>query len=558
MRRISMTTRDELIEATAARYALASRAQRGRILDEFTAVTGFHRKHASRLLRLGKPMHRSAPRLARRIYDEAMREAVVLLWESSDRVCGKRLRAMLPLLVSAMERNGHINLAAEVRDGVLSMSAATIDRILGSVRSGGATGRVKRASPSAAVKRAVRVRTFSDWGDPAPGFFEADLVAHSGPSAEGSFVQTLTLTDIASGWTEFAPLLVREQHLLTEVLDIMRQQIPMPILGLDTDNDSVFMNETLLAWCAQGGVEFTRCRPYRKNDQAWVEQKNGAVVRRLVGYRRYEGIEAAELLGKLYGLARLFVNVFQPSFKLASKQRDGARVARKYFPPATPCRRLMAHPSTSEATKERLLALEASLDPIDLLARMRDLQTRLADLADGVASNAAKQAESLETFLSGLRMAWKDGEARPTATPKPRPPRDWRTRIDPFAAVADDLDRRFLGSPASTGRDIFQSLQAEYPGVYPDKLLRTFQRRLKAWRREHAKALVFGGGANERLHAEDAPLQQAAGGLSSHGEHFGEPVVPVQDGCATASGGASIRSRPGQERTGLADHSAIR
>lgn len=493
MRRISMTTRDELIAATAARYAFADRAQRGRILDEFTAVTGFHRKHASRLLRSGKAANRSAPRLSRRIYGDAMREALVLFWEASDRVCGKRLRAMLPLLVSAMERHGHINLAAEVRDGVLSMSAATIDRMMGAVRSSGATGRVKRSPPSAAVKRAVRVRTFSDWGDPAPGFFEADLVAHSGPSAQGSFVQTLTLTDIASGWTEFAPLLVREQRLLTEVLEIMRKQIPMPILGLDTDNDSVFMNETLLAWCGQAGVEFTRCRPYRKNDQAWVEQKNGAVVRRLVGYRRYEGFKAAELLGELYALARLFVNVFQPSFKLAAKQRDGARVTKHYFPPATPCRRLMSHPSTSETTKARLLALEASLDPVDLLARMRCLQTRLADFADGVTSDA-NQAASLDEFLTGLRIAWKGGEARPTAMLKPKPPRNWRTRIDPFAAVADDLDRRFSASPALTAGEIFQALQAECPGLYADNLLRTLQRRLKAWRHEHATALIFGAG----------------------------------------------------------------
>ena len=172
------------------------------------------------------------------------------------------------------------------------------------------------------MRRAVPVRTFSDWGDPAPGFFEADLVAHSGPKAAGSFVQTLVITDIASGWTEFAPLLVREQRLLTEVLGVMQSQIPMRVLGLDTDNDSVFMNETVLEWCAKAGAEFTRCRPYRKNDQAWVEQKNGAVVRRLVGYRRYEGVAAATLLAELYALARLFVNIFQPSFKLAAKERN--------------------------------------------------------------------------------------------------------------------------------------------------------------------------------------------------------------------------------------------
>lgn len=516
MRRIGMTTRDELIAATAERYARANRPQRGRILDEFAAVTGFHRKHASRLLRSGHVADRSASRRSRRLYDDAMRQAIALFWEASDRVCGKRLRAMLPLLVAAMERHSHIDLAPEVRDGVLTMSAATIDRILRGARSGGATGRVKRSPPSAAVRRAVPVRTFSDWGDPAPGFFEADLVAHSGPSGAGSFVQTLVITDIASGWTEFAPLLVREQRLLTEVLGVMQTQLPMPILGFDTDNDSVFMNETVQGWCAQTGAKFTRCRPYRKNDQAWVEQKNGAVIRRLVGYRRYEGVEAAKLLAELYAQARLFVNVFQPSFKLAAKERDGARVTKHYHPPATPCRRLMAHPATSTETKERLMALELSLDPVELLSRIRNLQAKLADLADSGGPDVGAKAVSLDAFLAGLRVAWRGGEVRPTAIAPTRPPRTWRSRIDPFAAVADDLDRRFSASPASTAREIFDALQAEYPGVYADKLLRTFQRRLKAWRHEHAKALVFG--PTER--SPDLQDAEKAGPQSIHGGDF--------------------------------------
>ena len=310
MRRISMATRDELITVTAARYVAADRKQRGLILDEFTAISGFHRKHASRLLRQGPSKTRSGPRPSRRLYDGATRSALVLFWEASDRVCGKRLRVMLPLLMAAMERHGQIAMDAEVKTGILAMSAATIDRALRGVRGNGATGRRTASRPSAAVRRVVRVRTFSDWGDPAPGFFEADLVAHSGPAATGSFIQTLVMTDIATGWTEFAPLLFREQRLLTEVLGVMKAQIPMPILGLDTDNDSVFMNEMVLAWCATQSAEFTRSRPYKKNDQAWVEQKNGAVIRRLVGYRRYQGIEAAALLAELYASARLFVNVF--------------------------------------------------------------------------------------------------------------------------------------------------------------------------------------------------------------------------------------------------------
>ncbi len=168
---------------------------------------------------------------------------------------------------------------------MLSMSAATIDRVLKEPRVAAGAKRRRRAPPSAAIRRSVPVRTFADWGDPAPGYFEADLVSHSGPMTRGSYVQILVLTDIASGWTECAPMLVREQVLLTEVLDKIRKVLPMTPLGFDTDNDSVFVNETVRDYCAGAGLAFTRCRPYRKNDQAHVEQKNGAVVRRIVGYR---------------------------------------------------------------------------------------------------------------------------------------------------------------------------------------------------------------------------------------------------------------------------------
>jgi hypothetical protein len=272
-----------------------------------------------RLLRAGAPGRRSGPRPARRLYNDAVREALIVIWEASDRVCGKRLRPLVAILVEAMERHGHLHLTPEVRAGLLAMSAATIDRALHDARAPGGGRRRRHAPPSAAIRRSVPVRTFDGWDDPAPGFVEADLVAHSGPTAKGSFVQTLTLTDIATGWTECAPLLVREQKLLTEVLSEVRKQMPFALLGFDTDNDSVFMNGTVKTYCEESGLVFTRCRPYRKNDQAWVEQKNGAVVRHAVGYRRYEGLEAAAALARLYAALRLFVNFFQPSFKLVPR-----------------------------------------------------------------------------------------------------------------------------------------------------------------------------------------------------------------------------------------------
>jgi len=204
-----MAVRDELVVAIAERYGGSLRGEKARILDEFVAVSGYHRKHAMRLLREGRTGKRSGPRLARRVYDEAVREALVVPWEASDRICGKRLKAWLPVLIEWMERYGHLQLAAEVRAALLKVSAATIDRALRRVREQ-AGGQARRRAVPSAVRRSIPVRTFSDWHDPPPGFFEADLVAHSGPKASGSFVQTLVLTDIATGWTECAPLLVRE------------------------------------------------------------------------------------------------------------------------------------------------------------------------------------------------------------------------------------------------------------------------------------------------------------------------------------------------------------
>lgn len=184
----------------------------------------------------------------------------------------------------------------------------------------------------------------------------------------------------------------------------------MPFLGLDTDNDTVFMNETVQGWCAARGIAFTRSRPYRKNDQAWVEQKNGAVVRKMIGYRRYEGKEAAALLSQLYAVSRLFVNVFQPSFKLIAKTREGAKIKKRYHAPATPCQRLMADARTSNEVKSRLAALQVSLDPVDLLARLRTCQQRLLDLAGGASlPEDVERDVRLEDFLAGLKNAWKVG-----------------------------------------------------------------------------------------------------------------------------------------------------
>jgi hypothetical protein len=259
--------------------------------------------------------HSSAPakpRQRERLYDEAVHQALAGLWEAADRICGKRLRVLIPVLSEAMERHGHLQLDPVVRSRLLDISAAAIDRLLCPERA--ATGRVRRRrwGTGSAVRQSVPVRTFAEWSDPPPGYFECDMVGHCGGVKEGgNFVHTLTLTDIHSGWTECAALAVREQSLVVEGIKAVCQRLPFALCGLDTDNDSAFMNEILQDYCNQNRIEWTRSRAYRKNDRAWVEQKNGAVVRRLAGYGRLSGLPAAAALQSLYKSARLYVNLFQ-------------------------------------------------------------------------------------------------------------------------------------------------------------------------------------------------------------------------------------------------------
>lgn len=242
-RRVSMSTKSEVLELLRPCYRSATRLEKGRILDEFVGLSGHHRKHAIRLLnQMADPERKE--RQVRRIYDEAVRQALVILWEASDRLCGKRLKVMLPVLVEALERHGHLALDDELRERLLAVSPATIDRLLSPTRERAGRKR-RRSGPASAVRRRIPVRTFSDWGSPPPGYFEADFVAHHGGSMAGSFLYTFVVTDIASGWTEGLPLVARQQDLVVAALDVFRQQLPVEMKGFDTDNDSAFMNETV-------------------------------------------------------------------------------------------------------------------------------------------------------------------------------------------------------------------------------------------------------------------------------------------------------------------------
>jgi len=280
-----MATRKELVQAIGERYRAGTRKERRQILNEFVRLTGYHRKHAIRAL--AAPAKPSSGRVYKRLYDEAVRQTLIVLWEAADRICGKRLKALLPTLIEAMERHGHLKLEHQVKSKLLAISAATIDRVLLAARTQAAGGRRRRSGIGSAIRQSVPVRTFADWNDPPPGYFEIDLVEHCGGVKEGgNYVHSLVLTDIATGWTECVALPIREQTLLVIGLTKVRDHLPFVMRGVDTDNDSAFMNEVVVPWCRAQRIEVTRARAYKKNDQAFVEQKNGAVVRRLVGYGR--------------------------------------------------------------------------------------------------------------------------------------------------------------------------------------------------------------------------------------------------------------------------------
>jgi hypothetical protein len=458
---ISRPARAEVLGALRERYQQAPKHEKTKVLDEFVAVAGCHRKHAIRLLTGNSEAVAGAAARGRRTYDDAVREALIVLWEAADRICGKRLKAVLPSLVAALERHGHVALDATVRQRLLSASAATIDRLLASVRAN--TSRRKKRKTSTKPSRQVPIRTFADWKEPLPGFLEIDFVSHGGSSAEGIFVWSLAATDVCSGWTEVVPLVAREQSLVAEGLEVMRRQFPVPILGIDTDNDSAFINETLLAYCQQQKIEFTRSRAYQKNDQAWIEQKNGSVVRRFVGYERFAGLVAGQCLAQLFQAVRLYVNYFQPSFKLQSKVREGAKVKKFYDKPATPCERLLAHPAIAEATKESLRTERGRLDPLELLHRIREGQSALTALGSGDLRSGSGR-ESLEQFLAKLPELWRAGEARPTHRQAESPPRSWRTRKDPFEGVWPEILLWLQDEPDATAKSLLARLHRDYPG----------------------------------------------------------------------------------------------
>ena len=376
-------TRSSLEEYAAAvrqRYGAARKAEKTRILDEFCETTGMHRKAAVRLLN-----RETKPRLVGRgrpkHYGMALMKALVQVWEVSDRLCGKLLKPVIPDLLLSLERHGELTISEEVRSQLLAISAASIDRLL-RIHKRDAVRQPHRKPPHpSSLKSQVPLRTWSEWRDVKPGSVQADLVLHCGESTEGFYLATLCVIDVATGWTELEPVWGLGQHRVTAAVHLARRRLPFELQGLHTDNGAEFINQTLFAYCRREKVSFSRGRPYRKNDQAYVEQRNYVAVRRLLGHDRLRSKEAFRLLQQLYGLLRLQLNFLRPVRKLVSKQRLGAKVVKRYDPPRTPYQRLLESGCLSREVLHDLELIHDRINPAELQRRIANTLHQLWRLA---------------------------------------------------------------------------------------------------------------------------------------------------------------------------------
>lgn len=377
---MSLSAKRELTRTTARRYQAASREEKGRILDEFTAATEYHRKYALTLLKAPPPVSKSkpAPRKRKPRYTPPVVRAVLLCWDSIGRPCGKRLVPFLSELVPILERHNELCLTAEHRDLLLSISARTVDRLLREERR--LAHGLSTTKAGTLLKSQIPLHTSADWDETLPGFMEIDLVAHCGETTQGYYLNTLTVTDIHTGWTECFAMLQRSHQNVLDGLRAIRDGLPFALRGIDSDNGSEFINVPVFNWCKAEGVRFTRCRPYKKNDQAHVEQKNGSIVRRTVGY---EGRVAWKRLEAVHRWSRLLVNFFQPTMKLIDKQRDGARVKKTYDEPKTPYQRVLACNSIPDENKQALTNTYKILNPAEISRELAAAQRALRQLAAG-------------------------------------------------------------------------------------------------------------------------------------------------------------------------------
>jgi hypothetical protein len=366
---------EQYLNQLRKRYRKATKKQRGRILDELVETTGYHRKHAIALLR-GKRQHRNPqvpirhPR--QRIYTDEDKRAVLWLADLFDEIGSKRLRAAMDPVLQTLYQQQHLRVGRACFKRLQVISPATMDRLRRTERR--APGRRRGGTkPGTLLKSQISVRTFADWDDKRPGFEEIDLVQHDGGNSSGFFACTLNVTDVCLGWTELRAVVTKAQKYVFAALGHIRADLPFPLLGLDSDNGAEFINDQLIRYCDTEKITFTRGRTGHKNDNPFVEQKNWSVVRRLVGYARYDTQSQVNQLNALYAVTRLYLNHFVPVQKLVSKERQGRKTRKVFDAYKTPYQRVLDSPLVSEKAKRKLRAIHAALDVVQLKRQMDEL-----------------------------------------------------------------------------------------------------------------------------------------------------------------------------------------
>jgi len=382
---LTMHERIPIYRETAKLYQKARKKSKKLILDNFIQTTGLTRKYAATLLRkhgkvirgrnrtelkadIGKSVKPGGRKL---VYDKPVQKTLKQIWPLSGFLCGKRLKPAMEGILDNLKRNGRLKCKIEVEDKLRRMSASTMDRILESERRRLELKGRRGTKPGTLLKNQVAVRTHADWNEDMPGFFEIDLVQHDGGNARGDFAYTLDMVDVYSGWTEYRAILNKASIWVRESIDFTIRRLPFPLLGLDSDTGSEFINHPMHDYCEILGIKFTRGRSSRCNDNCYVEQKNYSIVRVHVGYARYEGEEDVYWLNRLYGSLRLYTNFFQPVMKMTEKTREGSKVKKKYGDIRTPYLRLMESNKVDEALKARLKSI---CDNLDLMAIVKEME----------------------------------------------------------------------------------------------------------------------------------------------------------------------------------------
>jgi hypothetical protein len=382
MMELTLAQRTAVARAIAVRYRGAGKAEKATILDELCATTGWHRDHARRALRGAVRPHVVGARRPRPPkYGPKVIAALVLCWSVLGMPAGKRLAPMLAELVAVLRRFGELDIDEDTAALLVGMSAATVDRRLAPERKKYAVKGRSCTKPGTLLKSQIPVRTWADWDDAVPGFVEIDLVSHDGGNPAGEHAWTLTVTDIATGWTENRSVPSKALKGVMAALDDIASVMPFPIRGIDSDNGSEFINFHLLDWCCKHQITFTRSRPGNKNDGCHVEQKNWTTVRALVGYHRYDTPAELVLLNKIWTLQSSLTNYFYPQQKLVVKIRDGAKITKKHDTAATPHRRAQAHPNLPTTAKANLTRTYLDINPAALQRQIQALMNELLTLA---------------------------------------------------------------------------------------------------------------------------------------------------------------------------------